>query len=141
MCDLGVAKLQDQLATIKTSKGSGTGTVPYIATDMLMDAKRSWQADMYSFGCLLIELSTGKQVCRELDAVQITAEVYSCKQSTHKLDSMNWMTWKFQMKHLSLRREHRPLSLPFWCCQSVLLVKDQHMCGRLLGTILNKTLL
>ena len=29
--------------------------------DMYMDAKRLWQANIYSFGCLLIELSTGNQ--------------------------------------------------------------------------------
>ena len=62
-------------ATIKISKGSGTGTVPYIAPEMLVDAKRSWQADIYSFGRLLIELNTGKQVYRVLDAGQIIAKV------------------------------------------------------------------
>ena len=75
VCDLGVAKLQNQLATIKTSKGSGAGTVPYKAPEMFMDAKRSWQADIYSFGCLLIELSTGNRVWGELDAGQIAAKV------------------------------------------------------------------
>ena len=40
-----------------------------------MDAKRSWQADIYSLGCLLIELSTRNPVWGKLDAGQITAKV------------------------------------------------------------------
>lgn len=75
MCDLGVAKLQDQLASIKTSKGSGAGTAPYKAPEMFMDAKRSWQADIYSLGCLLIELTTRNRVWGNLDAGQICAKV------------------------------------------------------------------
>ena len=75
MCDLGVAKLQDQLATLKTCKGPGAGTVPYKAPEMFIDAKRSRQVDIYSFGCLLIELSTKQRVWGELNATQITAKV------------------------------------------------------------------
>ena len=69
---MGVAKLQNQLATVKTSKGFVAGTAPYKAPEMFVDAKRLWQVDIYSFGCLL---STANRVWRELDAGQITAKV------------------------------------------------------------------
>ena len=36
VCDLGLARLQDVLATIKSSKGCGAGTVPYKAREMYM---------------------------------------------------------------------------------------------------------
>ena len=66
MCDFGVAKLQDHLATIKTSKGSGAETVPYKAPEKFLNANISWQATIFSFGCLMIEQST---VWEDLDAV------------------------------------------------------------------------
>ena len=75
MCDLGVAKLQNNLATVKTSKGSGAGTAPFKAPEMFVDAKRSWQVDIHSFGCLLVELSTANRVWGELNAGQLTAKV------------------------------------------------------------------
>ncbi|KAL5517274.1 hypothetical protein EMCRGX_G002788 [Ephydatia muelleri] len=62
VCDLGLAKLQNHLATIKTSKGCGAGTVPYKAPEMFYDGKRSTPADIYSFGCVLIELTTSRRV-------------------------------------------------------------------------------
>ena len=34
----------------------------------------------------------------------MVSEVDSCKWSIDKLDSSNWMTWKFQMKHLLLSK-------------------------------------
>ena len=80
VCDLGVAKLQDQLATLKTCMGPGAGTVPYKAPEMFRDAKRSRQVDIYSFGCLLIELSTKQRVWGELNATQITAKVLGAYQ-------------------------------------------------------------
>ncbi|KAL5473477.1 hypothetical protein EMCRGX_G027966 [Ephydatia muelleri] len=54
VCDLGVARIQEKLATIRTSKGTGAGTIPYKAPEMFTSARRSTPVDMYSFGCLLI---------------------------------------------------------------------------------------
>ena len=64
VCDLGLAKIQEKLGTIKTTKGVGAGTIPYKAPEMFTSAKRSTPVDMYSFGCLLIELFSGKRVGR-----------------------------------------------------------------------------
>eukprot|EP00731_Ephydatia_muelleri_P012886 Em0007g196a len=75
VCDLGLARLQNHLATIKTSKGCGAGTVPYKAPEMFYDGKRSTPADIYSFGCVLIELTTSRRVWGTMDGFQITAKV------------------------------------------------------------------
>ncbi|KAL5488801.1 hypothetical protein EMCRGX_G017801 [Ephydatia muelleri] len=45
VCDLGLARLQDVLATIKSSKGCGAGTVPYKAPEMFYDGKDQHPAD------------------------------------------------------------------------------------------------
>ncbi|KAL5474669.1 hypothetical protein EMCRGX_G026652 [Ephydatia muelleri] len=75
VCDLGVARIQEKLATIRTSKGTGAGTIPYKAPEMFTSAKQSTPVDMYSFGCLLIELLTEKKVWGDLDGCQITAKL------------------------------------------------------------------
>ena len=75
VCDLGVARIQEKLATIRTSKSTGAGTIPYKAPEMFTSAKRSTPVDMYSFGCLLIELLTEKKVWGDLDGCQITAKL------------------------------------------------------------------
>eukprot|EP00731_Ephydatia_muelleri_P023454 Em0015g1037a len=75
VCDLGLARLQNHLATIKTSKGCGAGTVPYKAPEMFYDGKISTPADIYSFGCVLIELTTSRRVWGTMDGYQITAKV------------------------------------------------------------------
>ena len=59
MCDLGVAKLQNKIAIIKTSRGTGAGTIAYKAPEMFMVSKRSTPVDIYSFGCVVIEMLTG----------------------------------------------------------------------------------
>lgn len=73
VCDLGVAKLQ--LHTIKTSKGPGAGTVAYKAPEMFSEDKRTIKVDIYSFGCLLIELSSKTRVWEHLDSMQIMGKV------------------------------------------------------------------
>ena len=74
VCDLGLARLQEVLATIKSSKGCGAGTVPYKAPEMYYDGKRSTPADIYSLGCVLIELTTSRRICGTMDGIQITAK-------------------------------------------------------------------
>ena len=67
--------MQDVLATIKSSKGCGAGTVPYKAPEMFYDGKRSTSADIYSLGCVLIELTTSRRVWGTMDGIQIPAKV------------------------------------------------------------------
>ena len=100
VCDLGVAKLQSKLAIHKTSRGPGAGTVAYKAPEMFRDSRRSTPVDIYSFGCVIIELFTGKRlilVCirllaftqyfitgkrvwGELDTCQITCKILGTRE-------------------------------------------------------------
>lgn len=75
MCDLGLAQLQNQLGTVKTAEGCGAGTLPYKAPELFHTGKRSTPADIYSFGCVIIELTTSHKVWGTLDQYQITAKV------------------------------------------------------------------
>ncbi|KAL5474075.1 hypothetical protein EMCRGX_G028649 [Ephydatia muelleri] len=80
VCDLGVAKLQSKLAIHKTSRGPGAGTVAYKAPEMFRDSRRSTPVDIYSFGCVIIELFTGKRVWGELDTCQITCKILGTRE-------------------------------------------------------------
>ena len=51
VCDLGVAKLQNKIATIKSSRGTGAGTIAYKALEVFMVSKRSTPVNINSFGC------------------------------------------------------------------------------------------
>eukprot|EP00731_Ephydatia_muelleri_P000709 Em0001g709a len=80
VCDLGVAKLQSKIAIHKTSRGPGAGTVAYKAPEMFRDSRRSTLVDIYSFGCVIIELFTGKRVRGELDTCQITCKILGTRE-------------------------------------------------------------
>eukprot|EP00731_Ephydatia_muelleri_P031428 Em0022g942a len=80
VCDLGVAKLQSKLAIHKTSRGPGAGTVAYKAPEMFRDSRRSTPVYIYSFGCVIIELFTGKRVWGELDTCQITCKILGTRE-------------------------------------------------------------
>ena len=74
ICDLGVAKLQ-ALGTVKTSTVYGAGTVPYQAPEMFLNSKRRTAVDIYAFGCVMVELFTGRRVWEGLTNIQITAKI------------------------------------------------------------------
>lgn len=75
ICDLGVAKLQYHMRSQHTSHGDGAGTIPYKAPEMFRAYRRSTPADIYSLGCVMIELFTEQHVWGDLDGSQITAKV------------------------------------------------------------------
>ena len=74
ICDLGVAKIKRQ-ATM-TTVSNATGTYPYMAPEMFGAAHRSTAVDVYSLGCLYIELFGGKPVWEGItDGIQIMQKV------------------------------------------------------------------
>ena len=73
ICDMGVARLQEALATILTSRGQGAGTISYKAPEMFIAAKRSTPVDNYSYGCLLIELYSGRRVREGMSTTEVLA--------------------------------------------------------------------
>ena len=57
------------------SKGVGAGTVPYKAPEMFHDCRRTAAVDMYSLGCVLIELFAERKIWPDLDSYQIQQKV------------------------------------------------------------------
>ena len=75
ICDLGIAKLQNVVVSLHTSKGQGAGTPLFKAPEVFVPAKRSIPADIYSYGCLLIELFGGKRVWENVDLLELFGKV------------------------------------------------------------------
>ena len=74
ICDLGVAKIKYQ-ATM-TTVSNAIGTYPYMAPEMFGTGHRSTAADIYSLGCLYIELFGERRVWEGItDGVQIMQKV------------------------------------------------------------------
>ena len=70
ICDLGVAKIKRQ-ATM-TTVSNATGTYPYMAPEMFGAAHQSTAVDVYSLGCLYIELFGVKPVWEGItDGIQM----------------------------------------------------------------------
>ena len=75
MCDMGVTKLKQASEATVTCTAKGPGTYPYMAPEMFKKAKRSVAVDIYSLGCLFLELFTRRRVWPGLDSMQIMMKV------------------------------------------------------------------
>ena len=73
ICDLGIAKICTEVQTMRTSAGAGTPA--YMAPEMYQATLRGPPADIYSFGCLLIELFTREWIWKGLTSIQIMHKV------------------------------------------------------------------
>ena len=63
ICDFGLAKFKDVAqGTMTTVTQHMTGTYPYMAPEMFSVSHRSAAVDIYSLGCLYIELFGRKRV-------------------------------------------------------------------------------
>ena len=75
ICDLGIAKLKNMAETTHTAVGNGPGTYPYMAPEMYKPSHRGSEVDIYSLGCLLIELFGGERVWKGLSSMEIMQKV------------------------------------------------------------------
>lgn len=64
---MGIAKVKRVAETTVTSLSKGPGTYPYMAPEMFRKGHRGSPADIYSLGCLLIELFGRRHVWPGLD--------------------------------------------------------------------------
>lgn len=71
ICDLGIAKIKYAHETTHTAKGNGPGTYPYMAPEMFQSAHRGPAVDVYSLGCLMIEVFGSKRVWDKLTNMEI----------------------------------------------------------------------
>ena len=73
---MGIAKLKDILqATATTLSPNPIGTYPYMSPEMFGPDRRGPAVDIYSFGCLLIELFGQQRVWGTTTEMQIMQKV------------------------------------------------------------------
>jgi serine/threonine protein kinase len=93
VCDMGIAKVKQLTDASVTCVGNGPGTFPYMAPEMFKACRRGSAVDIYSLGCLYIELFGKKRVWHGLDGPAImqqvlgSYEVPPCGPSTSHLPS------------------------------------------------------
>ena len=75
MCDLGIAKIKQLTETTVTCVNKGPGTFPYMAPEMFKKSRRGPAVDIYSLGCLYIELIGRQRVWPGLDGPDIMMKV------------------------------------------------------------------
>lgn len=75
VCDMGIAKVKKAAEATVTSVNKGPGTFPYMAPEMFKSSRRGPAVDIYSLGCLFIELFGRKRVWPDLDATAIMVKV------------------------------------------------------------------
>ena len=71
LCDLGIAKLNEASEFTITSIRSGPGTMPYMAPEVFVKKRRGVPVDIYSLGCLLVELFGRRRAWPNNDLAQI----------------------------------------------------------------------
>lgn len=72
---MGVTRLKQAADTTITSTSKGPGTYPYMAPEMFRKSKRGVAVDIYSLGCLYLELFSRHRVWPGLDATEIMLKV------------------------------------------------------------------
>lgn len=75
VCDMGIAKVRQLTDMSVTCVSRGPGTFPYMAPEMYKKSRRGAAVDIYSLGCLYIELFGKKRVWGDLDGPAIMLKV------------------------------------------------------------------
>ena len=75
VCDMGIAKVKQITDASVTCVSKGPGTFPYMAPEMFKASRRGAPVDIYSLGCLYIELIGRNKVWRGLDGPGIMQKV------------------------------------------------------------------
>ena len=66
VCDMGIAKVKKAAEATVTSVNKGPGTFPYMAPEMFKSSPQGPAVDIYSPGCLFIELFGRRRVWPDL---------------------------------------------------------------------------
>jgi serine/threonine protein kinase len=72
---MGIAKVKQVSEATVTSVSKGPGTYPYMAPEMFKKSHRGTPVDIFSLGCLFIELFGRRRVWPNLDAPDIMMRV------------------------------------------------------------------
>lgn len=72
---MGIAKTKRLTEATVTCNSKGPGTYPYMAPEMFIQSRRGPAVDIYSLGCLYIELFGRRRVWSQLDGPAIMQKV------------------------------------------------------------------
>ena len=72
---MGIAKIKQLTEATVTCHGKGPGTYPYMAPEMFTQSRRGPAVDIYSLGCLFIELFGRQRIWQKLDGPAIMQKV------------------------------------------------------------------
>ena len=72
---MGIAKTKRMTEATLTCHTKGPGTYPYMAPEMFTKSRRGPAVDIYSLGCLFIELFGRQRVWRQLDGPGIMQKI------------------------------------------------------------------
>ena len=75
VCDMGIAKVKQITDATVTCASKGPGTFPYMAPEMFKASRRGAAVDMYSLGCIYIELFGRRRVWCNLDGPSIMQKI------------------------------------------------------------------
>lgn len=97
ICDLGIAKMKKLNDATITSNSKGPGTYPYMAPEMFRPSRRGTAVDIYSLGCLYIELFGRKRIWGKLDAAAIMLKVLGAYQTPPEPPSTTHLAAEYSM--------------------------------------------
>lgn len=72
---MGIAKVKKLSEATITSSSKGPGTYPYMAPEMYTRSRRGPAVDIYSLGCLYIELFGRQRIWENLEGPEIMLKV------------------------------------------------------------------
>ena len=72
---MGIAKVKQVAEATVASVSKGPGTYPYMAPEMFKKSHRGTPVDIYSLGCLFIEVFARQRVWPNLDAPDIMMRI------------------------------------------------------------------
>lgn len=110
---MGIAKVKMVAETTVTSMTKGPGTYPYMAPEMFQKSHRGPAVDVYSFGCLLIELFGRRRVWPGLDGPDIMLRVMGSYQTPPQMPTVSHLKpdiGEICAQLCQLKPENRPTS-------------------------------
>ena len=72
---MGVTELKQAAQVTMTSSSKGPGMYPYMAPEMFKKGRRGRAVDIYSLGCLYLEVFSRRRVWPGLDSTEIMMKV------------------------------------------------------------------
>lgn len=93
---MGIAKIKELNVATATCCGNGPGTIPYMAPEMFKKCRRGPAVDMYSLGCLFIELFGRRRVWEGCDSTNIMMKVLGSYKTPPEGPSTSHLSTKIQ---------------------------------------------